>query len=266
MSILDRLLGRPPAPVSIPRGAVSIPADYLGLNAKYAGTDATHAYFPLMKILKGFLLFDRNLYLTNVNKDGLDASVDFLTDTHECLGTMTAQHLSNKGNREVIDYCEAFHEETSGYLSYLEYRVSLKDQFDRAVKFDWSSLIMGKFNLDGDGKLLTLMFCITGFNIMPNDGQNQAHIVPVDVFCRSGEDGLLVPSNAISLTSAMAYANQAFIQLAGGMKFDPSANETWFEDRRLEEADRICGSLESRTMASLDEDILQYERLCGLAP
>lgn len=266
MSILDRFLGRTPAPVAIPHGAVSVPADYPGLNAKYAGTDIMSAHFPLMKLLKGFLLFDKNIYLTNVPKDGLDASVKFLAETHECLGTMTAQHLSDRDNLEVVDYCEAFHEETGGYISHLEYRVSMKDQFDRAVKFDWFSLIMGKFNLNGDGRLLTLMFGITGFNIMPNDGQQQTHIVPVDVFCRSGEGGLLAPSDAISLTSAMAYANQAFIQIAGGMEFNPAANETWFEERRLEEADRICSALESRTMASLDQEILEYRRLCGFAP
>ena len=159
MGFFGRFLGRTPEPSAIPHGAISIPADYPGLNAKYAGTEIMSAHFPLMKLLKGFLLFDRNIYITNVDKDRLDASVDFLTETHECLGTMTAQHLSDTGNREIVDYCEAFHEETSGYISYLEYRVSLKDQFDRAVKFDWSSLIMGKFNLkESDGKLLTLMF------------------------------------------------------------------------------------------------------------
>ncbi|MDD3019632.1 MAG: hypothetical protein PHX61_01465 [Alphaproteobacteria bacterium] len=267
MSIFDKFFGRTPKPDAIPRDAVSIPAEYPGLNAKYAGDDVMSARFPIMKLLKGFLLFDQSMYQTNLDPRGLNASVDFLAATHNRLGTLTGKHLSNRENLEIVDYCEAFHEETGGYLSYLEYRVSQKDQFDRAVKFDWSSLTMGRINLkDADkGGLLTLMFGMTGFNTTP-PGEHQIHIVPVDVLCRSGHDTFLAPTDALSLSSGMAYANQAFIQLAGGMEFDPVSNQTLFDEQRLGDADTICRHLEERTMTSLDAEILKYRGKIGLAP
>ncbi len=269
MSFLDRLLGRTHSPATRDiYKDVPFPAAYPGLNGKYEANNAKQAHFPLMKVLKGFLLFDKDLYDTDISQDSLDASVAFLKAAHQSLGTMTAQHIEDGDNIEITGYCEAQNQETGGYISYLEYRIPMKDQFNHVVKFDWSSLLMGRIDLEETSKrnLLTLMFGMTGFTIMPNDGASQQHIVPVDMFCRTGDNTLMVPTDIDSLICSMAYANQSFIQLMSGLQFDPAANQSWFEERRYVDADTLCSRLDCRTMSSFAADILEYYQAAGLAP